>query len=306
MPSIRPRRDGKATNASQMLTAGAWRREFFGELARYADRSGWRVGGVSTSYLRVGKGGERLDWKSMLTPLSLGISAGLGGLGLAVGGCAYAAMWPSSSIFGEALIAPRNPGELALTFDDGPNPAWTPRLLDVLAECDVRATFFMVGKHALDQAALVRRIAKAGHLIGNHSWSHPNLAVTRASRVREELTRTSTALSDITGQAVGYFRPPFGGRRLAVLRIARELGMTPVLWNAMTNDWSEPSMEAIFHRLTGQIDRLQGKGRAANIVLHDGGHAEPAANREPSVSTVARLLTRYKDSHKFVTVDAWA
>jgi len=263
----------------------------------------WR--GVHASILQVGKGGGRLDWKGMWTPLSLGISAGLGAVGLAAGGCAYAAMWPSSGIFGEALIAPQNAGELALTFDDGPNPVWTPRLLDILAEADVRATFFMVGKYAQDQAALVRQIAKAGHLIGNHSWSHPNLAVTRTANVREELTRTNATLSEITGQAVRHFRPPFGGRRPAVLRMARELGMTPVLWNAMTNDWSEPSMEAIFHRLAGRIDRLQGKGRAANIVLHDGGHADPAANRGPSVTAVARLLERYKDSHKFVTLDAW-
>jgi peptidoglycan/xylan/chitin deacetylase (PgdA/CDA1 family) len=69
-------------------------------------------------------------------------------LGLATGGCAYAALWPASTIFGRALIAPRRPDELALTFDDGPNPAWTPQLLDVLAEHDVRATFFLVGRYA--------------------------------------------------------------------------------------------------------------------------------------------------------------
>lgn len=226
-------------------------------------------------------------------------------MGLAAGGCAYAAMWPASGIFGEALIAPRKPGELALTFDDGPNPAWTPHLLDILAGCDVRATFFMVGKYAQNQSALVRQIAGAGHLIGSHSWSHPNLAVTRSSQVREELAHTSAVLSDLTGQPIRYFRPPFGGRRPAVLRIARELGMTPVLWNAMTTDWSEPSTEAIFHRLTAKIDRLQRKGTAANIVLHDGGHTDPAANREPSVTAVAKLLARYKDTHRFVTLDAW-
>ena len=84
----------------------------------------------------------------MLSPLATGVSIGLGaaaGLGLAAGGYAYAAMWPASRIFGQPLIAPKRPGELALTFDDGPNPVWTPRLLDVLASHDVRATFFMLG-----------------------------------------------------------------------------------------------------------------------------------------------------------------
>ena len=85
-----------------------------------------------------------------------------GAVGLAAGGLAYAALWPGSRIFGEALVAPARAGELALTFDDGPNPAWTPRLLDALARYDARATFFMMGSRAQTQPDLVRRIAAAG------------------------------------------------------------------------------------------------------------------------------------------------
>jgi len=227
------------------------------------------------------------------------------GLGLAAGGYAYAAMWPASRVFGRPLIAPKRPGELALTFDDGPNPAWTPRLLDVLAGHGVRATFFMLGLHAEAEPELARRIAGAGHLIGNHSWGHPNLAVTPASRIREELARTKDALEQITGTPVKYFRPPFGARRPAVFRAARTLGLVPVLWNAMTSDWSDPSADAIVHRLASRIDRLERRGWAANIVLHDGDHMDLAAYREPSVSAADRLIARYKDSHRFVTVDAW-
>jgi peptidoglycan/xylan/chitin deacetylase (PgdA/CDA1 family) len=113
----------------------------------------------------------------MLAPLETAIYTGLGaaaGLGLAWGGCAYAALWPGSQIFGRTLTAPARPGELALTFDDGPNPSWTPQLLDLLARHSVRATFFLVGSFAHGEPELTRRIAAEGHLIGNHSWSHPN------------------------------------------------------------------------------------------------------------------------------------
>jgi len=229
-----------------------------------------------------------------------------GALGLAAGGCAYAALWPGSRLFGEALIAPSHPGELALTFDDGPNPAWTPRLLEILAGHDVRATFFLVGKFAQAEPGLVRRIVAAGHLIGNHSWSHPNLALTSASRVKEELTRTSETLEQIVSAPVKYFRPPYGARRPIVLRLARSLGMVPVLWNAMTSDWKEPSVERIVARLASKIDRLERRGRAANIVLHDGNHREVAADRGPSVAAAGLLIARYKATHRFVTLDAWA
>jgi peptidoglycan/xylan/chitin deacetylase (PgdA/CDA1 family) len=232
--------------------------------------------------------------------------AGLGaaaGAGLAVG--AYASLWPGSRVFGAAIAAPARPGELALTFDDGPNATWTPRLLDILAKHQVGATFFLLGSRAAAQPELVRRIATAGHTIGNHSWSHPNLACTRASRVREELRQTSQTLQQIVGAPVKFFRPPFGARRPVVFRIARELGMEPVLWNAMTSDWSEPSADRIAKDLMKKIDGLERRGRAANIVLHDGGHLDAAAHREPSITAAELLLERYAKSHRFVTLDAW-
>lgn len=245
----------------------------------------------------------------MLSRVATEIYAGVGTvavLGLAAGGYAYAAMWPASRLFGRGLTAPACPGELALTFDDGPNPACTPRLLDILAAHEVHATFFLVGRYAQAEPALVRRIADAGHLIGNHSWSHPNLAITAASGVREQLVRTSDTLSQIIGQPVRYFRPPFGGRRPYVLRVARELGMTPVLWNAITNDWSEPSADRIAGRLMRTIDGNQQRGYATNIVLHDGGHLALNANRAPSVTAAEMLISHYKPSHKFVSLDAWS
>jgi peptidoglycan/xylan/chitin deacetylase (PgdA/CDA1 family) len=244
----------------------------------------------------------------MISPLAIGLSAGLGttaALGLAAGGFAYASLWPGSQLFGSTLVAPPRPGELALTFDDGPNPIWTPRLLDILAGQNVRATFFMLGSHAHAEPGLVRRAAAAGHLIGSHSWSHPNLARSSCKRIREELTAGRDTLEQITGAPVQYFRPPFGARRPAVFRIARSLGLTVVLWNAMTSDWSELSVDKIVKRQTDKIDRLERRGRAANIVLHDGSNLDPAAYREPSMNAAGQLIARYKETHRFVTLDEW-
>jgi len=238
-----------------------------------------------------------------------GVYAGLGAAacaGIAAGVYAYASMWPDSRLFGTALTAPKRPGELALTFDDGPNPAWTPRLLDILAAGKVKATFFVLGERAKLHPELVQRTAAAGHLVGNHSWDHPNLAHSSPEVIREQLNRTQNMLEQIVGAPVKFFRPPYGARRPAVFRIAREMGLNVVLWNAMTSDWSDPSAQRIALRLTDRIEQLRQWGRAANIVLHDGGHGDPSANRAPSVAAAERLVERYKSTHRFVTLDAWA
>jgi peptidoglycan/xylan/chitin deacetylase (PgdA/CDA1 family) len=286
------------------------------EQAQYTADGGSRLKGTWRSPISVallgrncGRLADRLSDAAhliaMLSPIATGVSAGLGAAVVGAGGFAYASIWPGSRLFGKALIAPSQPGELAMTFDDGPNPAWTPRLLEILASHDVRATFFLVGSHAQAAPELVRRIVAAGHLIGNHSWSHPNLALTAAGRVEKELASTSEALEQIAGVTVKYFRPPFGARRPVVFRLARSRGLVPVLWNAMTSDWSESSVDAIASRLTSRIDKLQRRGRASNIVLHDGDHRNRGGNRGPSVAAAEKLLARYQDTHRFVTLDAW-
>lgn len=251
---------------------------------------------------------EPHTYSNMLSSLEAGIYSALGvagAIGLAAGGYAYAAQFPGSDLFGRAIRAPRRAGEIALTFDDGPNPAWTPKLLDALAANGIKATFFMLGSRAQAQPSLVRRIFDAGHLVGNHSWSHPNLAYTSAAKAREELVRTQDVLEQLTGTPVRFFRPPFGARRPIVFDIAHDLGMSVVLWNAMTNDWSEPSADRIAAALTRYVEKLERRGFATNIVLHDGGHRDPEAARGPSVSAAAMLAAKYAESHKFVTLDAW-
>lgn len=241
-------------------------------------------------------------------PMSGGVAVagGLAAAGLLAGGCAYAAMWPASQIFGRTLVAPRRPDEIALTFDDGPNPAWTPRLLEILERHSVKATFFLVGRFAAEEPALSRYIANAGHTIGNHSWSHPNLALTAPGKVREELRRTNITLEQMIGKPVRFFRPPYGGRRPDVLAAARALGMTPVLWNAMTDDWQEPLAERIAARVGAKLEAAHRRGRAGTIVLHDGNGLALGADRGPSVRAAELLLERYAGTRRFVPVESWA
>jgi hypothetical protein len=142
-------------------------------------------------------------------------------------------------IFGSALIAPARAGELALTFDDGPNPKWTPRLLEVLGEHGVKATFFMLGGRAQTEPALVRRIAAEGHLIGNHSWSHPNLALTACEQsARRAGADERDAGADYRGEGE-MFSAAIRGAAAGGVSDCQELGLRVVTWNAMTSDWSE-------------------------------------------------------------------
>jgi peptidoglycan/xylan/chitin deacetylase (PgdA/CDA1 family) len=212
-------------------------------------------------------------------------------------------MDPTSQFFGSTLVAPQRPRELALTFDDGPNPAWTPRLLEILDKHNIKATFFLVGKFAAEEPILTRFIADAGHVIGNHSWSHPNLALISPARVHQELRQTKIALEQIIENPVRFFRPPYGARRPDVLRAARDLGMNPVLWNTMTNDWEEPSGDRIADRLATKVDALGRRGRSATIVLHDGSHRALGADRGPSIAAVEKLIRRYTGVRRFVTAE---
>jgi peptidoglycan-N-acetylglucosamine deacetylase len=235
-----------------------------------------------------------------------GIAAGAAAVGLAAGGLFYASLWPTSQIFGRTLVAGDDPRDVALTFDDGPNDAATPLLLEVLVRHDVRATFFAMGDFARQRPGIVRELVAAGHLLGNHTMSHPKLSMESEARVRQELADCNAVLEDIAGVPVRFFRPPFGARRPAVLRVARELGLTPVMWNVTGYDWNPIGAEAILGNLHMGIAKNQNAGRASNLLLHDGGHRGMGAARVDTVRAVERLVSRLDGTAtQFVTVDAW-
>ena len=172
---------------------------------------------------------------------------------LAAGAYAYAGMWPTSQIFGRCVVAAKKPWQIALTFDDGPNDPDTHRLLEVLAKHRVRATFFMIGRFVKQRPEIARAVAAAGHLVGNHTMTHPLLMIRRPKVVRQELRDCNDALEDALGVPVRWFRPPHGGRRPDVLRAARELGLTPVLWNAMGYDWKRTTADAVEQNILTQL-----------------------------------------------------
>jgi peptidoglycan/xylan/chitin deacetylase (PgdA/CDA1 family) len=238
--------------------------------------------------------------------------AAVAGIGAAVaagvGVCTYGAMAPGSQLFGRTIVAGHDPAEFALTFDDGPNEPWTAQLLDVLARADVRTTFFLIGKYVRQRPDLVREIRDAGHLIGNHTVTHPWLMMESPRKVREELAGCNAALEDVLGKPVRFFRPPHGSRRPDVLHAARELGLTPVMWNAMGFDWriNVTAAEITAHLERG-IVRNQQRGRGSNLLLHDGGHMALGAERSQSVEATRTILERYPpQTVRYVTVDAWA
>ncbi|MGO4213449.1 polysaccharide deacetylase family protein [Terriglobus sp. 2YAB30_2] len=236
----------------------------------------------------------------MLSPVLAG-AAVAAGIGVSV----YAAYRPESQLYGATLIAGSDPGQAALTYDDGPNPDATLRLLDILAQHQVHATFFMVGSFVKAEAVLARRVAAAGHLIGNHTLTHPNLAITSSRETRRQLTETNDILEQTLGQKIRFFRPPFGARRPATLRIARELGLIPVEWNVAAQDWNPASPQQLLERLERGIAANRKKGRASNLLLHDGSHLGLGAKRMPTVEATSLLLERNIRNLTFVTPEIW-
>jgi len=218
----------------------------------------------------------------------------------------YAVLTPGSQIFGQTIIAGNDPSEAALTFDDGPNDAATPALLDILAAHNARATFFVIGRFVRQRPELVRRIHAAGHLVGNHTETHPWLAWQSARTIREELRACNQAIEDALGEPVRYFRPPHGARRPAVLRIAHELGLATVQWNAMAMDWQPIGADRMMAYVDRGLARARSHGTGANILLHDGFDRQMGADRSDTLRVTSRLLERFAaDGTNAVTVDAW-
>ena len=197
---------------------------------------------------------------------------------LALGGFAAYEMLeaPTNQIFGKTIVAGApSVREVALTFDDGPNPPYTDRILDVLHAEHALATFFVVGRAVVAYPATMRRIARDGHAIGNHTWDHAHLIVESRGTMRAELDRTDAAIAKITGRHTHLMRPPFGSRDFTVVNEAHRLGYRVVMWNVpLPRDWEQPGDATIVKRVIEHV------GDGSIIVLHDGNRGRICAREK--------------------------
>ena len=231
-------------------------------------------------------------------------AAGAGVAGLAAT-LTYGMAGAQSQVFGRTLVAPPRPNQLALTFDDGPNPTATPRLLEVLARHNVRATFFLIGQFVLREPGLTREIAAAGHLVGNHTMHHRYLPWLSPARIFEELTACNRTLEDTLGRPVALFRPPHGARKPAVFQATRALGLETVQWNLIVRDWQPVPARTIHQRVAAGIAGNRRRGRGTNLVLHDGGQSSLGEPRLPTVEAVSMLLQSHAPDTELVTPPLW-
>src|SRR3954447_1190431 len=196
------------------------------------------------------------------------VGASAGAAALTVGGFHYAALWPASRLFGRSLIAGKDPAEVALTYDDGPNDPYTGQLMDVLARNHVRATFFVIGRYVRQKPHIVRALHHAGHLVGCHTMTHPRLMYMGPKRIRAEIADATALIEETIGSRVRFFRPPFGARNPALFRVAAEI-------------------EGHIER---GIARNQRRQSGSNVLMHDGSHMAMGSDRRRTVTATANLL----------------
>jgi peptidoglycan/xylan/chitin deacetylase (PgdA/CDA1 family) len=221
-----------------------------------------------------------------------------GGASVAGGIFAWAATAPSAQLFGRTIRHTGDRSSLGLTFDDGPNPAITPDLLDLLDRHSTRATFFLIGRHVRAFPALAKEIAERGHTVGNHTDTHPALTFLSPRRIAEELGRCDEALERAVGRRPRWVRPPYGFRGPQLEGIIRQRGDAPVvMWSLAAWDWKPQPSEPVIKRLR----RAQG---GDIVLLHDGDHRVLEGDRRHTVRALEHWLPRWRDAGiRFVILD---
>jgi peptidoglycan/xylan/chitin deacetylase (PgdA/CDA1 family) len=173
------------------------------------------------------------------------------------------------------------PKGVALTIDDGPSPVYTPQILRLLEKYRVTASFSMIGLEVDTYPGVAREVAAAGHVIANHTWSHPDMAYLYPVAVADQMNRATDAIHRVTGRVPTLFRAPYGAWSPAVLRQCAKTGMTPLDWSVDPRDWSRPGVASI-------VSNIMGNTRTGSIILeHDGG-----GDRSQTVAALKIVLPR--------------
>ncbi|GAB2583261.1 hypothetical protein Aab01nite_84550 [Paractinoplanes abujensis] len=181
---------------------------------------------------------------------------------------------------------------VALTFDDGPHPAYTPQVLKLLRKHHITATFFVIGQEAAAHPDLVRAIAADGHTIGTHTWSHVDLKRQTAGRVKTEVGRAVDTVAATTGRAPALFRAPYGSWSKTAFQVCAALGQTSIAWDVDPRDWDNPGASRIRSKILNQV------GNRSIVLTHDGG-----GDRSETVRALRGVLPVLLDSgYRFVGV----
>ena len=226
--------------------------------------------------------------------LELGVGAAL------ICGAAHGAFHRNSPLFGRPITRLRsNARAVALTFDDGPNPDATPQILEALAARGVKATFFVLGRHAERWPELVARVGAEGHSIGNHGYYHRKLHFKSPRYVHEDLALGTRAIEQASGIRPQLFRAPHGFRSPWVTAIARSLGQRTVGWSLGVWDSDRPGVDAIADRT------VNGARPGSILLLHDGDGYDPAGDRMQTARAVPLIVDRLLDAgYRFDLLDA--
>ena len=193
----------------------------------------------------------------------------------------------------------------ALTFDDGPHPEYTPRLLEILERYRAHATFFMVGRAASQHQDLICRMAKAGHTVANHSWDHACFPLIPSSERRAQISACEKAIAPYGNR---FFRPPYGAQNVVSRLEALQMGYKVITWNVDAGDWWEPDARRMADRLAQQL--RPGSIAVFHDALFDGGNPshelklaqQPKVSREPMLEALEIFLKRSGDKWSFVTI----
>jgi peptidoglycan-N-acetylglucosamine deacetylase len=211
---------------------------------------------------------------------------------------AWGVVAPASQLFGRTLRRLDDASCMAISFDDGPNPAVTPGVLELLARHNATATFFLIGQRVRAFPALAREIAERGHAIGNHTETHPSLTFLSPRRIAEELERCDDAIATATGKSARWMRPPFGYRSPLLNSIVRQRGGAGVaMWNVAAKDWRT-------HEPVQVIQRLRRACGGDIVLLHDGDHRVSEGKRGHVLAALEYWFPRWRDAGiRFVNLD---